>query len=410
VNESRTFWEGLAARTTPSGALETIEDPMTLVRLATGALLTSLLAASMGAAWLFLNDEPATGLVYLALAAAFLIAWVWYATTGSIRGAGLIAFGATAVATVFAHVALGGYANSGAYMMWCITVVMNAALVLGRRWTAAFCLVFIVLAVVFGFLEDTLAASRPAPDPALSKALFTIVLVGVIVLTAPVVVFVLERLGFERGRAESLLLNVLPGEVAAELKQRGETTARRYEEISVLFADIVGFTPLAAEMDPEEMVTKLNEVFSFFDALAERHGVEKIRTIGDNYMVAAGVPTPMEDHAQALAAMAIEMIAYAEDSPWSFRIGINSGPAIAGVIGTKKFQYDVWGDTVNTASRMESHGEPGRIQISQDTMKRLGDRFVTTARGPIEVKGKGTLNTYWLDSERTPATAPVPTG
>jgi class 3 adenylate cyclase len=236
------------------------------------------------------------------------------------------------------------------------------------------------------------------------------VLVGVIVLTAPVVVFVLERLGFERGRAESLLLNVLPGEVAAELKQRGETTARRYEEISVLFADIVGFTPLAAEMDPEEMVTKLNEVFSFFDALAERHGVEKIRTIGDNYMVAAGVPTPMEDHAQALAAMAIEMIAYAEDSPWSFRIGINSGPAIAGVIGTKKFQYDVWGDTVNTASRMESHGEPGRIQISQDTMKRLGDRFVTTARGPIEVKGKGTLNTYWLDSERTPATAPVPTG
>ena len=410
MNESRTFWEGLAARTTPSGELESIEDPMTLVRLVTGALLTSVLAASMGAAWMFLHEESATGLAYLALATAFVFAWVWYATTGSIRGAGLIAFGATAVATVFAHVALGGYANSGAYMMWSITVVMNAALVLGRRWTTAFCLVFIVLAVVFGFLEDTLAASRPAPDPVLSTALFTIVLVGVIVLTAPVFVFVLERLGFERGQAESLLLNVLPGEVAAELKQRGETTARRHEEISVMFADIVGFTPLAAEMDPEEMVAQLNEVFSSFDALAQRHGVEKIRTIGDNYMVAAGVPTPMEDHAEALAAMAIEMIAYAEDSPWSFRIGINSGPAVAGVIGTKKFQYDVWGDTVNTASRMESHGEPGRIQISEATNTLIRDTFATTPRGPIEVKGKGTLDTWWLDSERTPATAPVPTG
>ena len=398
MKESRTFWERVAARTTPSGPLETIEDPMTLVRLVTGALLTSVLAASVGASSFFLLDEPATGLAYLALATAFVIAWVSYATTGSIRRAGFIAFGATAVATVFAHVALGGYANSGAYMMWSITVVMNAALVLGRRWTAAFCMIFIVLAVAFGFLEDTLAAGRPAPDPALTKALFTIVLVGVIVLTAPVFVFVLERLGFERGRSESLLLNVLPREVAAELKERGETTARRFDSISVLFADIVGFTPMSEQMDPEEMVDRLNEVFTHFDTLAERYGVEKIRTIGDNYMVASGVPIPREDHAKALAQMALEMIDYAEDGPLSFRIGINSGPVVAGVIGTKKFQYDVWGDTVNTASRMESHGEPGRIQISEATYALINDEFICTQRGPIEVKGKGTLNTWWLMS------------
>lgn len=398
MKESRTFWERLAARTTPSGPLETIEDPMTLVRLVTGALLTSVLAASVGASSFFLLDEPATGLAYLALATAFVIAWVSYATTGSIRRAGFIAFGATAVATVFAHVALGGYANSGAYMMWSITVVMNAALVLGRRWTAAFCMIFIVLAVAFGFLEDTLAAGRPAPDPALTKALFTIVLVGVIVLTAPVFVFVLERLGFERGRSESLLLNVLPREVAAELKERGETTARRFDSVSVLFADIVGFTPMSEQMDPEEMVDRLNEVFTHFDTLAERYGVEKIRTIGDNYMVASGVPIPREDHAKASAQMALEMIDYAEDGPLSFRIGINSGPVVAGVIGTKKFQYDVWGDTVNTASRMESHGEPGRIQISEATYTLINDEFICTPRGPIEVKGKGTLNTWWLMS------------
>ena len=398
MKESRTFWERLAARTTPSGPLETIEDPMTLVRLVTGALLTSVLAASVGAFSFFLLDEPATGLAYLALATAFVIAWVSYATTGSIRRAGFIAFGSTAVATVFAHVALGGYANSGAYMMWSITVVMNAALVLGRRWTAAFCMIFIVLAVAFGFLEDTLAARRPAPDPALTKALFTIVLVGVIVLTAPVFVFVLERLGFERGRSESLLLNVLPREVAAELKERGETTARRFDSISVLFADIVGFTPMSEQMDPEEMVDGLNEVFTHFDTLAERYGVEKIRTIGDNYMVASGVPIPREDHAKALAQMALEMIDYAEDGPLSFRVGINSGPVVAGVIGTKKFQYDVWGDTVNTASRMESHGEPGRIQISEATYILINDEFICTPRGPIEVKGKGTLNTWWLMS------------
>jgi len=196
----------------------------------------------------------------------------------------------------------------------------------------------------------------------------------------------------------------LPAEVAGELKRRGETTARRFESISVLFADIVGFTPLAAEMDPEEMVAQLNEVFTSFDQLADRYGCEKIRTIGDNYMVASGVPTPREDHAEALAGMALEMIRYAEGSPWSFRIGINSGPAVAGVIGTKKFQYDVWGDTVNTASRMESHGEPGRIQISEATNTLIKDHYATTPRGPIEVKGKGTLNTWWLEGTRELAT------
>lgn len=181
------------------------------------------------------------------------------------------------------------------------------------------------------------------------------------------------------------------------MKQRGEIPARRFEAISVLFADAAGFTPISAEMDPEAVVGMLDEVFSRFDTLADKYGCEKIRTIGDAYMVACGVPVPRPDHADALASLALEMLDYANRGPLRFRIGINSGPVVAGVIGRQKFQYDVWGDTVNTASRMESHGEPGKIQISEATYKLIKDRFLCTPHGPIEVKGKGTLNTWYLE-------------
>lgn len=190
---------------------------------------------------------------------------------------------------------------------------------------------------------------------------------------------------------------MLPEEVAAELKLRGETTARHFESISVLFADVVGFTPMSAGVDPESVVKRLNEVFTFFDSLVAKYDCEKIRTMGDAYMVAAGVPVPREDHAKALASVALEMIEYSQLGSLRFRIGINSGPAIAGVIGTKKFQYDVWGDTVNLASRMETHGEPGRIQITETTYRLVEGRFRCVPRGTVEVKGKGPTPTWYLE-------------
>jgi len=217
---------------------------------------------------------------------------------------------------------------------------------------------------------------------------------------------VLGLLQLEKGKSDRLLLNVLPQDVAEVLRDGDETIAEQYESVSVMFADVVGFTPFAASMEPRRMVGLLNEVFSEFDALADRHGVEKIHTIGDGYMAVAGVPRRRHDHAQAVATMALEMLAWLEEHRSSlpgdlqFRIGINSGPVVAGVIGTSKFQYDVWGDAVNLASRMESQGVPGRIQVAPATQELLQHEFELTPRGPVEVKGKGAVETWFLEGVR----------
>jgi guanylate cyclase len=206
----------------------------------------------------------------------------------------------------------------------------------------------------------------------------------------------------ERDRANRLLLNVLPKKIAPILKANAGTIAESYESASVLFADIVGSTPLFEAFAPVKAVDWLNEIFSLFDTLVEKYDVEKIRTIGDNYMVAAGVPDPRPDHAQALACLALDMLAGLQQLPAregkriDFRIGINSGPMVGGVIGSMKFHFDVWGDTVNTASRMESHGEAGKIQIARATYELLKDEFICDPRGAIPIKGKGEMETWFL--------------
>jgi len=207
----------------------------------------------------------------------------------------------------------------------------------------------------------------------------------------------------EFDRSETLLSNLLPGEIAARLKERpGEVIADGLPAVTMLFADIVDFTPRAAKMKPDDLVGFLNQIFSRFDVLTAERGLEKIKTIGDAYMVAAGLPVAREDHAAIVADMAFAMQSAVQDlsvkmgEQVQLRIGIHSGPAIAGVIGTSKVFYDVWGDTVNTASRMESHGEPGRIQVTAATKAVLGDTFACAPRGPVEIKGIGVITTFWL--------------
>jgi class 3 adenylate cyclase len=210
----------------------------------------------------------------------------------------------------------------------------------------------------------------------------------------------------EREKSERLLLNILPESISERLKTKQESIADGFEEATVLFADVVNFTPFSETLMPEELVKFLNQVFSKFDELVEARGLEKIKTIGDAYMVASGLPEPREDHAQAMAELALEMaesvgkFEYTDGRPLEMRIGINSGPVVAGVIGVKKFIYDLWGDTVNTASRMESHGLGGQIQVTRTTYEKLEDEFVLEPRGTIEVKGKGELETWLLKGKK----------
>ncbi len=212
----------------------------------------------------------------------------------------------------------------------------------------------------------------------------------------------LEQLSAEREKSERLLLNILPKSIADRLKQGETTIADSFPEATVLFADLVGFTQLASQVPAGELVRSLNEIFSKFDWLVELHHLEKIKTIGDAYMAAGGLPTPRNDHAEAMAEMALDMqkvlrrVSSGEGIEFDIRIGISSGPVIAGIIGSKKFIYDLWGDTVNIASRMSSLGQPGNIQVSESTYELLQDLYEFDRRGKIEVKGKGKMTTFFL--------------
>ncbi|MDK1081739.1 MAG: adenylate/guanylate cyclase domain-containing protein [Anaerolineae bacterium] len=305
----------------------------------------------------------------------------------------------------------GGF-NANSYSLFLsFTPLLLVVLVYDQRTINRWFVGYVSLVILSGFLEPYVANPENIP----STHTFDIVLQS---LSAAAMIFLLltyykreknkaqHLLAIEQEKSENLLLNILPKEIAEILKEDERTIADHYDQASVLFADIVDFTPMSIQMAPDEMVGLLNEIFSHFDSLVEKYGLEKIRTIGDNYMIASGVPQPRTDHALALASMALDMLEYCKQLPSrngksiEFRIGINSGPLVAGIIGRKKFQYDVWGDTVNTASRMESHGAAGRIQVSQDTHDLLENEFVLESRGKIDVKGKGVMETWYLVGRR----------
>jgi guanylate cyclase len=304
-------------------------------------------------------------------------------------------------------IALGGFVRSSGVILWSLICPLGALLFdtprRALRWLAA----YLALVIVSGFLESHPLVTSSLP-PAL-VTLFFVLNIGTVSSIAIILLayFVGEKnrlfalLRNEQAKSENLLLNILPKEIAAILKNESRTIADHYAEASILFADMVGFTPLSAQLAPVEMVELLNEAFSFFDSLLDKYGVEKIRTIGDSYMVASGIPRRRKDHAQALVCMALEMRDFIAEHTFkngqriSFRIGINSGPVIGGVIGKRKFVYDVWGDAVNVASRMESHGMGGTIQITRATYELIKDEFTCEPRGTLNIKGKGEMD-VWL--------------
>lgn len=301
---------------------------------------------------------------------------------------------------------IGGIFDSGLVLLWAFIGPIVALMFFPIRKSLVWLTLYLINIFITVFNDPYFAANRLEVTDGV-KSFFFLMNLGI----ASIVVFVFASYFVnsaltERARANRLLLNILPKEIAALLKTKSATIADPIDSASVLFADIVGFTPFFAQLDPEEAVAWLNDVFSILDDLADKYNLEKIKTIGDNYMVASGIPTPNPDHAKNIAKFALEMnqkledIPTKKDHPIQFRVGIHSGPFVAGVIGKSKFQYDIWGDTVNTASRMESHSEAGKIQITKATYDLIKDEFDCQSRGKIIIKGKGEMETWFLLSKK----------
>jgi adenylate cyclase len=302
---------------------------------------------------------------------------------------------------------LGGFVASSGVALWALIAPLGALMLVGVRGAAGWFVAYLALLLASWAIDPALASDPAGLPGAVRRAFFALNLAGVSVTTYFLLQYfvhqrnrAMEALDKEHARSERLLLNVLPPPIAERLKDQ-ETIADRFEHATVLFADVVGFTPFAESLPPERVVGVLDDLFSAFDELAERRGLEKIKTIGDSYMVAAGVPVERSDHLEAVVEMAIAMLRHmetirSEGSALHLRIGIDTGPVVAGVIGRSRFIYDVWGDTVNTASRMEHHGIPDRIQVTSRVVDALQDRHEFEPRGPIEVKGKGPMEAWLL--------------
>ncbi len=311
---------------------------------------------------------------------------------------------------------IGGFEASSGIAIWGVMAPVGALMILGTRQSAPWFLLFFTL-LMFSWWMNGIFANYAPPIPKQIRSIFFLVNIG----GASTLLYFLMRffeaqrdiamsaldrknqqLAKEQDRSERLLLNILPKSVADRLKHGESRIADSYESATILFADLVDFTRISAGMQPDALVDLLSQVFSRFDQLTEKHGVEKIKTIGDAYMVVCGAPEARADHAVAIANLAIDMqhalveLSASCGHVLMMRIGINSGPVIAGVIGSSKFSYDLWGDTVNMASRMEHYGLSNAIQVTQSTYELIREEFRFEKREPITVKGKGKVQSYFL--------------
>jgi guanylate cyclase len=386
------------------------EDDEDLRHKKTLLVLLAVLILPVSAVWgtLYLAFGSSAGIVpyiYLAVSIGSLVLFAW---TRSFRLLLVTQLLDVLLTTTTGQMLVGGFLPSGGVGLWGILAPLGALVFLevrrAIRWFGAFALVFLLT----GIAGEVLFRDADLPIG------FTSTMLAMNVIGAGAVAFTLlatfanqrnealTALRVEQEKSEVLLMNILPSSIAERLKAASQTIADHFDAASILFADVVDFTPFAQRLAPAQVVGILDQLFSHFDTLVERHGLEKIKTIGDAYMAAAGVPDPSPDHARRAALLALDMreaiatSAVGDGSGLELRIGINSGPVVAGVIGSKRFLYDLWGDAVNTASRMESQSTPGEIQITRATYDLLKDEFVCERRGTIEVKGKGPMETWYL--------------
>jgi adenylate cyclase len=415
VTSLRSVAESVIARLANVGA-DPRDDEDTRLRK-TLLVFISVLILPVALIWgtLYLAFGAQAGYVAYLYAAVVLAAILLYARTRNVDFLMRVQLVAILFAPTLSMVPVGGILASGGVGLWGVLAPLGALVFIdvraGVRWFVAFLAVFLGS----GIAGVLLVSTSTLPAWFVNVMLAMNITVGGSMVFTLLAVFAQQRqdalaaLRSEQDRAESLLLNILPRSIAEKLKAQPQTIADQITAASVLFADVVDFTPHSAHMTPAEVVGVLDELFSHFDDLAERYGLEKIKTIGDCYMAAAGVPSPRPDHARALALMALDMLeAMRSDGAMGalgmeLRIGINSGPVVAGVIGRKRFLYDLWGDAVNTASRMESHGTSGHIQITRATYELLKDDFRCEPRGTVTIKGKGEMETWYLLGRRQSA-------
>ena len=371
--------------------------------LLVGVSLMVLPAGLLWGALYWAFDEPAAALFPWGYTVVSVVALAVFSRTHSFRYLRASELALILVVPALLMLVLGGLAPSSGVMLWSLLAPLGAVVFDTPRrawlWFAAFIALLVVCVPVARVVRPDTA---DLPEGAvLAFGALNIAAVSLVAFTL-LVTFARQR-EVARRRVENLLANILPEEIAERLQVEPQSIADHFDEASILFADVVDFTPLSSRLDAREVVNVLDRLFSSFDEVADRHGVEKIKTIGDCYMVAAGVPRARADHAHALARVALEMRDYAKScmpgdgtNDLRLRIGISSGPVVAGVIGKRRFLYDLWGDTVNMASRMESHGVPDTIQITRSTWELVRDDFATAPRGLVEVKGKGKVETWSL--------------
>jgi adenylate cyclase len=374
-------------------------------------VLISVLILPVAALWgtLYLAFGSPVGVVPLVYFGVLLGAIVMFSRTRDFPWLLRVGQVDILLAPTLSMIPLGGFLDAGGVGLWGILAPLGALVFSDVRSAVRWYVAFLVVFLGSGLAGELIGPIwTPLPVWFTSTMLALNIAVGGTMMFLLLAVFASQRrealtaLRQEQAKAENLLLNILPRSIADRLKAETQPIADQFGSASILFADVVDFTPWSERLPPAEVVGYLDHLFSHFDELAERHGLEKIKTIGDCYMVAAGVPTPRPDHARALALMALDMLEAMRSDEGvghlglELRVGVNSGPVVAGVIGRKRFLYDLWGDAVNTASRMESHGAPGRIQITRATYELLADEFECEPRGTITVKGKGEIETWYL--------------
>lgn len=392
------------------------DDPEPVRRqklIAMFAAFSAIMSSTLLTVIFFITELTIIGWIHLAYALTF----AGLVAMALIRPAlfPVMTFGigiASIVANLAAHGLSGGFHGGIWFLGWLIMIPLNMFLANGTRTGMSVFVLCLFTFAAAAILEPVFARS-PMVIPDNVRVLFnTLVLFAVTVLGFIWSYYFVKELDAARARADTLLLNILPAPIAGRLKRDVSTIADGYTEVTVLFADIVNFTTLSADADPVDVVAFLNTIFSDFDDLALKHGLEKIKTIGDAYMVAGGLPLPRADHCEAVVAFAIDMLATCKGhtawhgEPVNLRVGVNTGPVVAGVIGRHKFIYDLWGDAVNTASRMESNGVADVIQVTAAVRDRLAGQYEFEERPPMFIKGKGEMTTYLLRPRGTTAAAP----